>query len=134
MKEELASEKAKNATLKAELESILKKMQFIIIDAILHARAKLMGEFKRGEHATWDPDQEIQTWEKRAAALAKGDEQFEEKKEDESSLVAGSPMHVELGDSSKQVEPEAGTRDVVGDEGYKEYAVSIVSHEDITKD
>ena len=56
VKEELVVEKAKNTTLKAELESTLKKMQFIVVDAILHARVKLMGEFKRGKHANWDPD------------------------------------------------------------------------------
>ena len=61
VKEELAKDKAENATLKDELESTLKKMQFIVVDAILRARAELMGEFKRGEHAAWDPDQEIQT-------------------------------------------------------------------------
>lgn len=49
VKEELDKEKAENTTLKAELESTLKKMQFIIVDAILHARAELMGEFKRGQ-------------------------------------------------------------------------------------
>ena len=48
--EELAKEKAENATLKAELESTLKKMQFIAVDAILHGMAELMGKFKRGEH------------------------------------------------------------------------------------
>ena len=38
--EELAKEKAENATLKAKLESTVKKMQFIVVDAILHDRAK----------------------------------------------------------------------------------------------
>ena len=56
MKETLAKEKVENATVKAELESTLKKMQFIAVDAIVHARVELMGEFKRGEHTNWDPN------------------------------------------------------------------------------
>ena len=56
VKEELTKEKAENAVIKVELESSLKKMQFIAVDAILHSKAKLMGEFKRAEHATWDLD------------------------------------------------------------------------------
>ena len=55
-KDELAKEMAENATLKTELESTLKKMQFIAVNVILHAMAELMGEFKRGEHDNWDPD------------------------------------------------------------------------------
>ena len=43
-------------------------------------------------------------------------------------------MHVELGDSTKHVEPEAGTEDVAGDVGIKQSVEPIVSHEDITKD
>ena len=56
LKEELAKERAENVAIKAELESTLNKLKFIAIDAILHAQAELMGEFKRGEHANWDPD------------------------------------------------------------------------------
>ena len=70
-KDELAKEKAKIATLEAELKGTQKNVQFIVVDTILYARAELMGEFKRGEHANWDLDQEIQTWEKRKAVLAK---------------------------------------------------------------
>ena len=47
--EELDKEKADNPRIKAELESTLKKMKFIAVDVILHARAKVMGEFNRGE-------------------------------------------------------------------------------------
>ena len=82
------------------------------VDAILRARAELMGEFKRGEHANWDLDQEIQTWEKRKAVLAKWDEESEkEEDEDKPTPVAESPKQTELGDSSKQAEPEAGAND-----------------------
>ena len=41
----MAKEKAKNIALKAKLEELQKKVQFITMDAILHARAKLIGEF-----------------------------------------------------------------------------------------
>ena len=51
VKEELAKEKAENAAVKVELESALNKVKFIAVDAILHARAKLMEEFKKGENA-----------------------------------------------------------------------------------
>ena len=97
MKEELAKEKAKNEVVKAELESTINKMKFIVVDAILNARAELMREFKRGKHANWDPDQEIHTWKDREAVLAKGDGEESDKEEDE----FGSPKHVELRNSSK---------------------------------
>ena len=99
MKEELATEKAENATLKAKLELTLKKMQFIAVDAIFHVRAKLMGKFKRGKHASWDLDQEIQTWKDREAMLAKGDDE-ESKEKDELTLIVESP---------RQVKPEIAT-------------------------
>ena len=62
LKKELANEKAQNAAVKVELESTLNKMKFIVVDAILHAWDELMEEFKKGEHVSWDPYQEIQTW------------------------------------------------------------------------
>ena len=43
-------------------------------------------------------------------------------------------MHAELGDSSKQVDPEVGTGGVAYDAGLKEPAEPVMSHEDITKD
>ena len=55
-RDELAKDKAKNANLEAELGELQKKVQFIAVDAILHARVELMGEFNRGKHANWDPD------------------------------------------------------------------------------
>ena len=97
MTEELVKEKAKSAILEAELEATLKKMQFIAVNAILHVRAKLMGEFKRVEHASWDSDQEIQTWKDREDVFAKGDE--EESEEEESELTP-------TAESAKQAEKE----------------------------
>ena len=47
-RDKLAKEKAKNANLKAKLGVLQKKVQFIAVDAILHARADLMGN-SRGE-------------------------------------------------------------------------------------
>ena len=63
-----------------------------------------MGEFKRDEHAKWDPDQEIQTWKDREAVLAKGDEEESDEEEDESTPMAGSP---------KQAKREARTEEIV---------------------
>ena len=64
-KEDLAKERADNSGLREELETETLKVQSIAVDAVLSARAELMEEFKRGEHASWDPDQEIETWKKR---------------------------------------------------------------------
>ena len=133
-KDELAKEKAENATLKAELESTLKNMQFIVVDTILHAMAKLMGEFKKVEHDSWEPNQEIQTWEKRAAVLTKDDEEDSDKEDDELTSMVESPKQTEFGDSSKQTEPEVGAGDAVGDVGKQGLVEPIVNQEDITKD
>ena len=43
-----------SASLKSELETAALKVQTIVVDAVLSARAELMGEFKRGEHTSWD--------------------------------------------------------------------------------
>ena len=71
MRDELVSEKAVSAGLKTELETTALKVQTIAVDTVLSARAELMGECKRGEHSTWDPDEEIRTWDKRAALVVK---------------------------------------------------------------
>ena len=89
LKKDLANEKAENAAIKAKLESTLNKMNFIVVDAILHAQAKLIEEFKKGEHVSWDPDQEIQTWKDREVVLVRVKE--EESNDDESTPMAGSP-------------------------------------------
>ena len=47
-----------------------------------------MGEFKRGEHTSSDPDEEIRTWEKRKVDLAG---------EDELAPDMGSLKQVEMG-------------------------------------
>ena len=41
-----------------------------------------MEEYKKGEHASWDPDQEIQMWKKRKAVLAVGEDATDEEDED----------------------------------------------------
>ena len=61
MKEELMKEKAVSAGLTSELETAALKLQTIIVDAVLSVRAELMGEFKRGEHLSWNLDKEIWT-------------------------------------------------------------------------
>ena len=43
------------------------------MDAVLSAKAELMGEFKRGKHSNWDLDEEIWTWNKKAVVLAGGE-------------------------------------------------------------
>ena len=73
VKEELKGEKASSVSLKFELESITVEARAITVNAVLSARAELMAEFKRGEHSSWDPDEEIRTWEKRKALIAGGD-------------------------------------------------------------
>ena len=52
VKEELAKEKVVSASLKFELEMATLKVQTIAVDAMLSAKAELMGEFKRGEHSS----------------------------------------------------------------------------------
>ena len=42
-----------------ELETTLKNMKSLAVDATLHARAELMEVFKDGKHFEWDPDHEI---------------------------------------------------------------------------
>ena len=58
VRDELAGEKAVSTGLKVELETAAERVQTIVVDAVLSARAELMGEFKRGEHSSWDPDEE----------------------------------------------------------------------------
>ena len=70
MRDELRSEKAVSAGLRTELETATEKIQTMAVDVVLSARAELMGEYRRGEHSSSDPDEEIQTWDKRAAVLA----------------------------------------------------------------
>ena len=60
-----------------------------------------------------------------------GDESEEDK---ESALVIGSPRQAELGEGSKEAEPEAGAGDVLGDVGKQGHVEPIASQEDITKD
>ena len=66
VRDELVGEKAVSAGLKAELETAVEKIQTITVDVVLSARAELMGKFKRDEHSSWDLDEEIRTWDKRA--------------------------------------------------------------------
>ena len=50
-KEDLVKEKADSSSLREELEAAMLKVQSIAVDAVLSARAELMEEFKRGDHA-----------------------------------------------------------------------------------
>ena len=104
VRDELSSEKAMSAGLKAELETAVEKIQTIAVDAVLSARAELMGEFKRGEHSSWDPDEEIETWRKREAVLAGVESASDgEASEDEGAPAVESPKQQE-----EEVVPELG--------------------------
>ena len=130
-KDELAKERANNSILKEELETVRCKVQSIAMDSVLNARTELMEEYKKGEHASWDSDQEIQTWKMREAMLVTGEDVIDEEDEDEEelALAIGSPRQVELGVGSEQVEPDAGAKEVAADIGEQ-----AASHEDITGD
>ena len=121
---------------KSELETAVLKVQTIVVDAVLRARVELMGEFKRGEQTSQDPDEQIWTWKIREALVAAGGdgEESEEKEEEESTPIAGSLKHAKLGDSSKQARAKAGAGDVLGDMGEQGPAEPVASHEDITRD
>ena len=67
------------------------RVQSIAVDVFLSDCVELMEEFKKSEHTSWDLDQEIQTWKKRIAMLAKGDREESEEEDDESTLMAESP-------------------------------------------
>ena len=131
VKDELAKEKAENASLNSELEMATLKVQTIAMDVVLRARAELVKEFKRSEQTSWDPDEEIWTWKRREAVLAGGGDESKED-DDESTPMAGSPKRIKLGD--KQAEPKAGIGDVPGDVGKQGYVEPVASQTDITKD
>ena len=61
VKDELEVEKAMSVSLKFELESVTFEAQAIVVNSVLSSRAELMGKFKRGEHSSWDPNEEILT-------------------------------------------------------------------------
>ena len=108
LRDELSSEKAVSVGLKAELETAAEKIQTIAVDAVLSARAELMGEFKRGEHSSWDPDEEIETWTKREAVLAGGEAASDEEEDDEGAPAVESPKQKEDDVAPEQGEPDAG--------------------------
>ena len=95
MQDELNGEKAVSAGLRAELETAAENIQTIAVDAVLSARAELMEEFKRGEHSSWDPNEEIETWRKREAVLAGDEAASDEEEVDEGAPAAGSPKQKE---------------------------------------
>ena len=96
---------------------------------MLSARAELMEEFKRGEHASWDPDQEIETWKKREAVLAAGEDASDAEEEEEEAPSVGSPKSREMVANPEQVEPDAGADPVAFEP--EDPAASV---EDIAKD
>ena len=127
VRDELAGEKAVSAGLKVELETAAERVQTIAVDAVLNARAELMGEFKRGEHSSWDPDEEIETWKKREAVLAGVESASEgEDSDEEEAPVVESPKQQE-GDVIPELgEPAAGVEGVVPE------PKDVAAHEDQT--
>ena len=91
-----------------------------------------MEEFKKGEHTSWDPDEEIQMWKRWQAMLDGGGDESEE--DEELAAMIRSPKQSELGDGSKEAKPEAGVGNVSGDVGKQGPIEHVVSQEDITKD
>ena len=128
VKDELVSVKAVSAGLKSELETAALKVQTIAADAMLSARAELMGEFKRGEYSSWDPNEEIQTWDKRAAVLA-GGEVSEDEEEDVSTPALGSLKEKDSQTEPEPVEPITRAKDMAIETREK-----AASQEDITVD
>ena len=118
-----------SAGLKTELETVVLKVQTIVVDAVLTARTELMGEFKWGEHSNWDTDEEIRTWDKRAAVLAGGEDASDEEDEEEVAPAVGSPKPKEMEVNPKQVEPDVGAEAVVS-----EHTETAASAEDLAKD
>ena len=88
-----------------------------------------MGEFKRGEHSSWDPDEEIETWRKREAVLAGLEDASEEEDDEEEAPIMESPKQKEEDLVPKQVEQHAGGEGVV-----PEPEDVAVSAEDIARD
>ena len=135
VRDELAGEKAVSAGLKVELETTAERVQTIAVDAVLSARAELMGEFKRGEHSSWDPDEEIETWRKREAVLAGLEVASDEEDDEEEAPVVESPKQQE-GDAVPELgEPAAGAECVVPEpEDMAAHEDPTVGAEDIAKD
>ena len=127
-KEGLAKERADNSGLREELETATLKVQSIAVDAVLSAHAELMDEFKRGEHGSWDPNQEIETWKKREAVLAAGEDESDAEEEEEAP-AAGSQKTQETVKNPEHVEPDAGAEPVA-----PEPEDVAASAEDIAKD
>ncbi|KAL5565741.1 hypothetical protein UlMin_028905 [Ulmus minor] len=126
-KEDLVKEKADSSSLREELEAAMLKVQSIAVDAVLSARTELMEEFKRGKHAAWDPDQEIETWRKREAVLAAGEDESDA--DEEEAPAAGSPKTQEAVTDPGRVEPDAGAETTA-----PEAEDVAASAEDIAKD
>ena len=112
------------------METVTLKAQSMAVDMVLSARAELMEEYKKGEHASWDPDQEIEMWKKRKAVLA-AREDASDKEEDEKEVAPamGSPKPMEMGVDPEQAEPDVGAKGVV-----PKPAKTAASAEDIAGD
>ena len=129
VRDELTGEKAVSAGLKVELETAAEKIQTIVMDVVLSARAELMGEYKRGEHSSWDSDEEIETWKKREAVLAGGETASDDEEYDDGAPAMESPKQKEVNVVPEQGEPDAGVEVVA-----PEPEDAAASAEDLAKD
>ena len=95
-----------------------------------------MGEFKRGEHSSWDPDEEIETWRKREAVLAGGESASDgEASDDEEAPAVESPKRKEDDVIPELGEPGAGAEGVVLEpKDAAAHEDPAASAEDIAKD
>ena len=136
VQDELNGEKAVSAGLRAELEEAAEKVQTIAVDAVLSARAELMGEFKRGEHSSWDPDEEIETWRKREAVLAGAESASDgEASEEEGAPAVESPEQQEAEVVPELGEPADGAEDAVPEQQVAPaHEDPAASAEDIARD
>ena len=55
LKKELTIYVAAQTAAQAKMDTTLRQMKFVAIDATLHSRVELMEEFKVGKHVEWDP-------------------------------------------------------------------------------
>ena len=88
-----------------------------------------MGEYKRDEHSSWDPDEEIETWKKREAVLAGGEAASDEEEDDERAPAVESPKQKEV-----DIVPEQGESDAGAEVVAPEPEDATASAEDLAKD
>ena len=116
---------ATQKVVEAELETTLKQMKSVVVDATLHMRAEPMEEFKVGKHSESDPDYEIGFWKEREAELAVNGE------EDEAAGEPSTPR-VESSKTTENVQVEGVFKPGTQDQGSAKEVV--VEHEGVAQE